>query len=89
MRNNQISFKWYHVIFYFNLDDPRLIEFLAAPEDFVEFIQSFSSHRAYIIIDEAQRLKNPGLFLKCIYDLNLDFKLVVTGSSSLELKSKN
>lgn len=75
-------------IFYFNLDDTRMIEFFSAPEDFIKFIQSFSPQRAYIFIDEAQRLENPGLFLKCLYDLGLNFKLIISGSSSLELKSK-
>lgn len=75
-------------IFYFNLDDARVIKFLSAPEDFVKFIRGFSSAQAYIFIDEAQRLENPGLFLKTIYDLGLNFKLIISGSSSLELKSK-
>lgn len=75
-------------IFYFNLDDIRIIKFLSTPEHFIKFIQSFSSRRAYIFIDEVQRLENPGLFLKCIYDLGLNFKLIISGSSSLEIKSK-
>ncbi len=75
-------------IFYFNLDDIRVIKFLSAPEHFIKFIQSFSSQKAYIFIDEVQRLENPGLFLKCIYDLGLNFKLIISGSSSLEIKSK-
>jgi len=75
-------------IFYFNLDDLRFIDFLSTPEDFIKFIQSFSPTKPYIFIDEIQRLENPGLFLKCIYDLGLNFKLIVSGSSSLELKSK-
>lgn len=75
-------------IFYFNLDDARIIKFLSTPEDFIKFIQSFSPRQAYIFIDEAQRLENPGLFLKCIYDLGLNFKIIISGSSSLELKSK-
>ena len=75
-------------IFYFNLDDTRIIKFLSTPEDFVKFIQSFSPGQTYIFIDEAQRLENPGLFLKCIYDLGLNFKIIISGSSSLELKSK-
>jgi len=75
-------------IFYFNLDDHRIIEFLSTPEDFIRFIKNFSPHRAYVFIDEAQRLENPGLFLKSIYDLGLNFKLIISGSSSLKLKSK-
>jgi len=40
-----------------------------------------------LIIDEAQRLNNPGLTLKIIYD-NLKTQIIVTGSSSFELKNK-
>ncbi|EKE14186.1 MAG: hypothetical protein ACD_12C00636G0001 [uncultured bacterium] len=40
-----------------------------------------------LMIDEAQRLDNPGLTLKIIYD-NLNTKIIVTGSSSFELKNK-
>lgn len=75
-------------IFYFNLDDTRIIKFLSTVEDFIKFIRSFSPEQAYIFIDEVQRLENPGLFLKCIYDLGLNLKLIISGSSSLELKSK-
>lgn len=75
-------------IFYFNLDDTRMIKFLSTPEVFIKFIRSFSSRQAYIFIDEAQRLENPGLFLKCLYDLGLNLKLIISGSSSMELKSK-
>jgi predicted AAA+ superfamily ATPase len=56
-------------IFYFNLDDWSLIEFFKTPADFLSFIELNKKHRAYVFIDEAQRLENPGLFLKYIYDL--------------------
>ncbi|MDO9027426.1 MAG: DUF4143 domain-containing protein [Candidatus Roizmanbacteria bacterium] len=39
-------------------------------------------------MDEIQRLENAGLFLKGIYDRNLPYKLIVSGSGSLELKEK-
>ncbi|MGC8654715.1 MAG: ATP-binding protein [Candidatus Kryptoniota bacterium] len=42
----------------------------------------------YIFIDEIQRKENAGLFLKGIYDLNLPYKLIVSGSGSLELKER-
>lgn len=41
-----------------------------------------------VLIDEIQRLENPGLFLKSVYDLGLNIKIVVTGSSSLEIRSR-
>jgi len=43
---------------------------------------------AYIFIDEIQRKENAGLFLKGLYDLNLPYKFLVSGSGSLELKEK-
>jgi len=46
----------------------------------------FGANRGYVFIDEIQRKKNAGLFLKGIYDLDLPYKLIVSGSGSLELK---
>lgn len=42
----------------------------------------------YLFLDEIQRIDNPGVFIKGIYDLHMPVKLVVTGSSSLEIRSK-
>lgn len=75
-------------VFYFNLDDPILLESLKSPVEFLEFIELNRKSRAYVFIDEVQRLENPGLFLKYIYDLKRDLKLIVTGSSSLEIRAK-
>lgn len=75
-------------IFYFNLDDENLHSYFNNYSDFIDFIHSEHTGFSYIFIDEAQRLKNPGLFLKLLYDLKLDMKIVVSGSSSLELKAK-
>ena len=41
-----------------------------------------------IFIDEIQRKENAGLFLKGIFDRNLSYKFIVSGSGSLELKEK-
>jgi predicted AAA+ superfamily ATPase len=41
-----------------------------------------------IFIDEVQRLLEPGLLLKAIIDLNLPIKLLASGSSQLEMRSK-
>lgn len=41
-----------------------------------------------VVIDEVQRLENPGLASKIIYDQIPNVKLVLTGSSSLDIKSK-
>jgi len=42
----------------------------------------------HILIDEAQRLDNPGLTLKIIYDQFPDVKVLATGSSSFKLKNQ-
>lgn len=42
----------------------------------------------YVFLDEIQRKGNAGLFLKGIYDLNLPYKFVTSGSGSVELKEK-
>ncbi len=44
--------------------------------------------RGYVFIDEIQRKKNAGLFLKGLFDLKLPYKFIVSGSGSLELKEK-
>lgn len=41
-----------------------------------------------VFIDEIQRKENAGLFLKGLYDQGLPWKLVVSGSGSIELKEK-
>lgn len=42
----------------------------------------------YLLIDEAQRMDNPGLTLKIIYDNFPEVRVIATGSSSFELKNK-
>ncbi|MGH7598521.1 MAG: ATP-binding protein, partial [bacterium] len=75
-------------IFYFNLDDWSLQDFFKTPADFLNFVEVNKKNRAYVFIDEVQRLENPGLFLKYIYDLKKNIKLIVSGSSSLEIRAK-
>lgn len=48
----------------------------------------FGKNRGYVFIDEIQRKENAGLFLKGIYDLNMPYKFIVSGSGSMELKEK-
>jgi len=42
----------------------------------------------FVFIDEIQRREDAGLFLKGIQDLGLPFKLIVSGSGSVDLKAK-
>lgn len=45
-------------------------------------------NEGYVFIDEIQRKEDAGLFLKGLYDMNLPYKLIVSGSGSVELKEK-
>ena len=74
-------------IFYFNLDDLKLHELFRNLPDFLEFIQSGTVTK-YIFIDEIQRLENPGLFLKELYDLRRNIKIIYSGSSQIEIRTK-
>lgn len=42
--------------------------------------------KGYVFLDEIQHKENAGLFLKGLYDMHLPYKLIVSGSGSLELK---
>lgn len=75
-------------VFYFNLDDFYLHKLFSRIEDFVKFINPETFTKKYVFIDEIQRFDNPGLFLKQIYDLKLNIKVIYSGSSQLEIKSK-
>lgn len=48
----------------------------------------FGKNKGYVFIDEIQRKENAGIFLKGLYDMNLQYKLIVSGSGSVELKEK-
>jgi len=77
-------------IFYINLDTAPPLEQFENPMLLVKLLSSRrqGKERLYLFIDEVQRLKNPGKFLKGIYDLEENIKIFVSGSSSLEIKSK-
>lgn len=50
----------------------------------VNFIPSGVNYD-YIVIDEAQRIKNIGLTVKMLIDAKLNKQFILTGSSSLDL----
>jgi len=74
-------------VYYFNLDDLKLQELFFDIPEFIQFIGKDDA-RKFIFIDEIQRIKNPGLFLKELYDLGLNIKIIYSGSSQLEIRSK-
>lgn len=75
--------------FYYNLDYSS--KDLKNPEYFINLINSnktTNDSKCYIFIDEAQRYEDIGLFTKYIYDRKLNFKIILTGSASLDIKEK-
>ncbi len=75
-------------LLYLNCD---FIEIRSALSSFL-FIQKvmkqFKLVKPIIFIDEVQRLENPKILLKGIIDLKLPIKMIASGSSQLEIKSK-
>lgn len=76
-------------IFFFNCDNLAVRSVFEDIPTFIRFInQMTTAAQPIIIIDEVQRLPNPGMFLKELFDLKLSYKIIASGSSSLEIRSK-
>lgn len=71
---------------YLNCDDPVVVASLAN-KSAVE-LRAYLGNADLVIIDEAQRVENIGISLKLIHDTYPDIRLLVTGSSSLDLSNK-
>lgn len=48
----------------------------------------FGKKNGSVFIDEIQRKENAGIFLKGLYDMQTQYKFIVSGSGSIELKEK-
>jgi len=73
----------------FNLDIESDHQFFESQEGLLRKITlELGASGGYVFIDEVQRKENAGLFLKGLYDMNLPYKFIVSGSGSLELKEK-
>ncbi len=70
-------------------EDRRLLmEFETDPIAFVKsFMPADGNKRFYLMIDEFQNLDNGGQKLKLIYDTIKNLKIILTGSSSLDIKA--
>ncbi len=79
-------------VYYIDLEDRRYLEVLnQGPENLEKLLleQGFNiEKRIFVLIDEIQYLKNPTNFLKLIRDHYKNFKLVVSGSSTFEIRKK-
>ena len=84
--------------FYLDLEDYQILEVLdSGIENFLAYLQGegwnlanyqTKNQRLFILIDEIQYLKNPSSFLKLLADHHKYLQLIVSGSSSFEIKSK-
>jgi len=79
--------------FYFDLEDSRFKSLLEEGiESVINYLKqkgSFNHHGiTYLFVDEIQYLSNPSSFLKLTHDHHPEIKLIVSGSSSFEIKSK-
>lgn len=74
---------------FLNLDYDHDMVFFKSHDELVAKLKlEFGTDGGFVFIDEIQRKENAGLFLKGLYDLNLPYKFIVSGSGSLELKEK-
>ena len=75
-------------IYYFNLDTPGVADFVGDTGALLRFLDASGGRRAYVFIDEVQRLGRPGLLVKGLQDLRLPLKFILTGSSALDIRVK-
>jgi predicted AAA+ superfamily ATPase len=77
---------------YFDLEDLNILEICnKGPESFINYLKLLGhslSERLIVALDEVQYLKNPSNFLKIIHDHYPTLKLIVSGSSTLEIRQK-
>lgn len=70
-------------------EDRRLLhQFEDDPVSFIESYRQEEGRTLYLMLDEFQYTHDGGHKLKLVYDTVCDVKILVTGSSSLEIKAK-
>ncbi|MDH7513695.1 MAG: ATP-binding protein [Clostridiales bacterium] len=74
---------------FLNLDIERDKEFFNSQTRLIRKIElELGKQKGFVFIDEIHRKEDAGLFLKGIYDMDLPYKFIVSGSGSVELKEK-
>lgn len=73
---------------FFNLDYDSDKKFFSSQDKLIQKIKLEIGEEGFVFIDEIQRKEDAGLFLKGIYDMDLPYKFIISGSGSLELKEK-
>ncbi|HXW53276.1 MAG TPA: ATP-binding protein [Myxococcota bacterium] len=80
--------KRFHELLYINCDLWEIRQWLTSSLFIQEAQAELNLKKPIVLIDEVQRLESPGLFLKMLADLALPIKILASGSSQLEIKSK-
>jgi len=80
--------KRFEHLIYLNCDLLEMRTWMKDIQFVSDIFKEFKIKELMLFIDEVQRLENPGLLLKAIVDLSLPIKLIASGSSQIELKSK-
>jgi hypothetical protein len=79
-------------VYYLDLEERRYLEVLnQGPESLKKLLLEEGLNlkkRVFVLIDEIQYLTNPTNFLKLIYDHYPNIKLIVSGSSTFEIRRK-
>jgi len=74
---------------YLNLDIEEDAKYFVSQADLLAKIKlEMGDAPGVLFVDEIQRKSDAGLFLKGLYDMNLPYKFVVSGSGSMEIKEK-
>ena len=82
----EVKKEGYNDIFYFNLDERSLHPLFHSTTLLLDFLKlSSNCPKKYLFIDEFQKINDAANFIKAIYDLRLPLKIIVSGSSSLEI----
>lgn len=78
--------------FYLDLEDLNLLEICNRGADalvgYLKLLGADFTRKTVVAIDEIQYLENPSSLLKLLHDHHPQIKLLVSGSSSLEIRSK-
>ncbi len=74
---------------FLNLDLEQDKRHLESQEKLLAKIKlEFGNCEGVVFIDEIQRKKDAGIFLKGLYDMNVPYKFVVSGSGNVEIKEQ-
>jgi len=74
---------------FLNLDSEQDKRYLESQETLISKLKlEFGAKKGYVFIDEIQRKAHAGLFLKGLYDMDLGYKFIVSGSGNVEIKEK-